>query len=107
MTVERGQCYTDVCDWGVGLTFVGELVEATESVDLLIPHIGHGGIDETGGLCANGGDELRLVALSGTPAVPRGTRRHDKGLVGGVGSSRRRGNELAFRRSRYSLVANE
>jgi hypothetical protein len=28
-------------------------------------------------------------------------------LVGGVGSGRRRGNELAFRRSRYSLVASE
>ena len=107
MTVERGQCYTDVCDWGVGLTFVGELVEATESVDLLIPHIGHGGIDETGGLRTNGGDELWLVALGGTPAVPRRTRRHDEGLVGGVGSGRRRGNELAFRRSRYSLVASE
>ena len=107
MALERGQGYTDACDWGVGLTFVGELVEATEGVDLLIPHIGHGGIDETGGLRANGGNELWLIALSGTPAVPRGTRRHDKGLVGGVGSGRRRGNELAFRRSRSSLVAGE
>ena len=104
MAVERRQGCTAGCGGEVGLTLVGELVEATESVDLVIPHVGHRGIDEAGRLRADGGDELRLVALGGTPAVPGRARRHDEGVVGGA---RRRGDELAFRRVRPSRVASE
>ena len=87
MALERGQGYTDACDWGVGLTFVGELVEATEGVDLLIPHIGNGGIDETGGLLAGCLPYSWLLALGLTPVLGR-TCRHEVG-VGGRSSGAR------------------
>ena len=63
--------------------FVCELVEAAESVDLVVADICDRGIDEAGGLGADGGDHLGLVAIAhafATAAHRAG--RHEESVVG-------------------------
>jgi hypothetical protein len=90
-----------------GLAFVGELVEAAESVDLVFAHVSYRGIDEARGFCANGGYELGLVTLRCGSPVPRRARRHNKGVVGSVAGARRRGGEGGLGGVQHSRVASE
>lgn len=69
-------------------TFVGILIEATESVDLIVPDICDGRIDETSRLCADRRDDLGLVALFGPLARIDRAGGHDVGVVGGGCGSR-------------------
>lgn len=71
------------------LTFIGELVKAAESVNLVIAYIGNGCVDQTGGFCANRGYELRFVAFSGRLAVPDGAGSHNESVVCRAAGGRR------------------
>jgi hypothetical protein len=63
------------------LTFVGVLVEATESVYLLITNICDRGVDQAGGLGADCRDDLWLVALNGRLSVACRARRHEERII--------------------------
>jgi hypothetical protein len=74
----------------VVVDLVGELVEAAESVDLVVADVCDRGIDEAGGLGADCGDHLGLVAIAHALAIAHRAGRHEEG-VGGRAAARRGG----------------
>lgn len=80
--------------------FVGELVESSKSVDLVVANIRDRGIDKTGRLGAYCGDHLRLVAIRERAAAAHRAGRHGEGVVGGSAAARRGGEGGRLRRGR-------
>lgn len=85
-------------------TLVGELVEATKGIDLILANIGDGGVDKASGALANRSYYLwQIWFMTAFAEVPAGAARHDIGIVGTSRQSGRRRRRVGRSSGRASV----